>query len=148
MFIDAGFDQGEYQNLYITLEQAERVLSDKRVRGVKFTGSTDGGKAVAEIAGRSMKPGCYELGGSDPFIVLDDADMAFTIDKAYTSRMVNNGQACINAKRMIILDSVYDQFRDGLIDKIAKTAKLGDPMDKEVTVGPLALKHLTDKLRG
>jgi len=91
MFIDAGFDEGEYQNLYITNEQAEKVLSDKRVRGVKFTGSTQGGKAVAEIAGRNMKQGCYELGGSDPFIVLEDSNIEFAVNKAYISRMVNNG---------------------------------------------------------
>jgi len=71
--------------------QAEKVLSDKRVRGVKFTGSTRGGKAVAEIAGRNMKPGCYELGGSDSFIVLDDSDVQFAVEKGFISRMVNNG---------------------------------------------------------
>jgi succinate-semialdehyde dehydrogenase/glutarate-semialdehyde dehydrogenase len=85
------------------------------VRGVKFTGSTAGGKQVAAIAGAHMKQGCYELGGSDPFIVLDDSDVQFAIDKAYVSRMVNNGQACINAKRFIIHSKIYDQFRDGLI---------------------------------
>jgi len=148
LFIDAGFDEGEYQNLFITNEQAERVLSDKRVRGVKFTGSTVGGKAVAEIAGRNMKQGCYELGGSDPFLVLDDADLDFAVDKAYISRMVNNAQACINAKRFILLDSVYDQFRDLLIEKLENNVKMGDPMDKAVTLGPLAIKRLTEGLRG
>ena len=148
LFIDAGFDDGEYANLFITNEEAEQVLSDKRVRGVKFTGSTRGGKAVAEIAGRNMKQGCFELGGSDPFIVLDDSDLNFAIEKAYISRMANNGQACINAKRLIIHEKLYDQFRDGMIEKIKASAKLGDPMDKEnVSVGPLAIKHLTEGLR-
>lgn len=67
------------------------MLSDKRVRAVKFTGSNRGGKAVARIAGGSMKPGCFELGGSDPFIVLDDTDLDLATEKAYTSRMANNG---------------------------------------------------------
>jgi len=147
MFIDAGFDEGEYQNLYITNEQAEKVLSDKRVRGVKFTGSTPGGKAVAEIAGRNMKQGCYELGGSDPFIVLEDSNIEFAVNKAYISRMVNNGQACINAKRFIVHESIYQQFRDNLIEKIKTSTVIGDPMDTANTLGPLAIEHLTEKLR-
>jgi len=145
LFVDAGFDDGEYQNLYITNEQAERVLADKRVRGVKFTGSTVGGKAVAEVAGRHMKQGCYELGGSDPFCVLEDADLKFAVEKAYASRMANNGQVCISAKRFIVLDSVYEEFRDLLIQKLEESVKMGDPMDKEgVTLGPLAIARLTE----
>ena len=143
MFRDAGFVDGEYQNLYITHEQAEKVLSDKRVRAVKFTGSTEGGKQVGAIAGRNMKIGCFELGGSDPFVVLDDVDMDFTINKAYLSRMTNNGQACINAKRFIVMDSVYDQFREALVEKIKSTTIMGDPSEKGVNLGPLALEHLT-----
>ena len=92
-----------------------------------------------------MKKGCFELGGSDPFIVLDDSDIDLAVEKAYISRMVNNGQACINAKRFIIMDSVYDKFRDALIDKIS-TTKIGDAMDSAVNLGPLAIKHLTEKL--
>ena len=94
-----------------------------------------------------MKPGCFELGGSDPFIVLDDSDVNFAIEKAYISRMVNNGQACINAKRFLIHDSIYDEFRDGLIEKIKSTVVMGDPLEEHVTLGPLAIKHLTDGLR-
>ena len=91
LFIDAGFDDGEYANLYITNEQAAKVLGDPRIRGVKLTGSTQAGMAVAAIAGSHMKPGCYELGGSDAFIVLADSDLDLAIEKAYGSRMVNNG---------------------------------------------------------
>ena len=91
LFIDAGFDDGEYSNLYITNEQSAKILGDPRIRGVKLTGSTQAGMAVAEIAGRHMKPGCYELGGSDAFIVLADSDLNLAIEKAYGSRMVNNG---------------------------------------------------------
>ena len=95
-----------------------------------------------------MKPGCYELGGSDPFIVLDDSNLEFAIEKAYISRMANNGQACINAKRFLVHDAIYDDFRDGLIEKIKSSVTMGDPMDKDrVTLGPLAIKHLTDGLR-
>lgn len=91
LFHEAGFDDGEYANLFITNEQSAKVIADKRIRGVKFTGSTSGGMAVAAVAGSNMKPGCYELGGSDPFIVLNDSDMNLAIEKAYISRMVNNG---------------------------------------------------------
>ena len=108
LFIDSGFDDGEYCNLYIDNDQSAQVIADKRIRGIKFTGSTRGGKQVAEIAGRNMKQACFELGGSDPFLVLDDSDIKFAVEKGYISRMANNGQACINAKRFIIHDSIYD----------------------------------------
>lgn len=90
LFFECGFDQGEYQNLFMTNEQTEKVISDGRLRGVKFTGSTRGGKEVAAIAGRNMKQGVYELGGSDPFIVCKDADMELAVNKAFASRMANN----------------------------------------------------------
>lgn len=108
IFMEAGFDDGEYANLYITNEQCADVIADPRIRGLKFTGSTDGGKAVAGVAGLAMKPGCYELGGSDAFIVMSDTDIDLAVEKAYVSRMVNNGQACINAKRFIIMENVYN----------------------------------------
>lgn len=139
LFFDAGFDDGQFQNLYLTNQQTERVLCDKRVRAVKFTGSNRGGKAVAKIAGENMKPGCFELGGSDPFIVLEDTNLDLAIEKAFISRMANNGQACINAKRFIIHSTVYDQFRDGLVEKIKQSIRMGDPLDKQVTLGPLAI---------
>ena len=80
-----------------------------------------------------------ELGGSDPFVVLKDADMERAVDAAYASRMGNSGQACINAKRFIITAPVYDQFRDMLVEKIKSTAVIGDPMDRATNVGPLAM---------
>lgn len=95
---------------------------------------------MAEIAGRNMKQGCFELGGSDPFIVLDDSSIEYAVNKGYISRMVNNGQACINAKRFIIQERIYDDFVEALKAKISKEAKLGDPLDKKnVSVGPLAI---------
>ena len=76
-----------------------------------------------------MKKACFELGGSDPFVVLKDADMERAVDAAYASRMANNGQACINAKRFIITAPVYDEFRDRLVEKIKSTVVIGDPMN-------------------
>jgi succinate-semialdehyde dehydrogenase/glutarate-semialdehyde dehydrogenase len=93
-----------------------------------------------------MKQGCYELGGSDPFIVLEDSDIDLALSKGYLSRMVNNGQACINAKRFLIHDSIYDKFKSGMIERIIE-AKMGNPIDPTVTLGPLAVERLADELR-
>ena len=111
------------------------------MRACKFTGSTKGGKEVAVLCAKHVKKGCFELGGSDPFVVLKDANMERAVDAAYASRMGNSGQACINAKRFIITAPVYDEFRDRLLEKIRKTAVIGDPMSPQVNVGPLALKR-------
>lgn len=139
MFLEAGFDDGEYANLYITNEQTAGVIADPRIRGLKFTGSTGGGKAVAGLAGLSMKPGCYELGGSDAFVVMSDTDINVAVQWAYIARMINNGQACTCSKRFIIMEDRYKEFRDALIAMIQKNTKMGDPMDQDnVTLGPLA----------
>lgn len=116
------------------------------MRACKFTGSTAGGKNVAVLCAKHVKKGCFELGGSDPFIVLKDADMERAVETAYLSRMSNSGQACINAKRFIITAPVYDEFRDRLIEKIKSTTKIGDPSDPETNLGPLALKRQKTKL--
>ena len=85
-----------------------------------------------------MKQINLELGGNDPFIVLKDADMKKAVDAAFTSRMLNNGQACLNAKRFIITSVVYDEFRERLIEKIKRSTVMGDPMDRRTNLGPLA----------
>lgn len=127
--------------MFVTEQQCEDILADRRVRACKFTGSTQGGKNVAVLCAKHVKKGCFELGGSDPFVVLKDANLDRAIDAAYASRMGNSGQACINAKRFIITAPVYDEFRDRLIDKIQRTVKIGDPMDPDTNLGPLALKR-------
>ena len=147
IFHEAGFDQGEFFLLKITNEQAAKVIADQRVRALKFTGSTRGGKQVAEVAGRHMKKGCFELGGSDPFVVLDGADLPDAVEKGYTARMINSGQLCVSAKRFILHESLYDEFRERLVEMIKAKARLGDPMDEAVTVGPLAVEALTEELR-
>ena len=111
------------------------------MRACKFTGSTAAGKKVAVLCAQHVKKGCFELGGSDPFVVLKDANMERAVDAAYASRMANSGQACINAKRFIITAPVYDEFRDRLIQKIKTTAVIGNPSDPLTNVGPLALKR-------
>ena len=96
---------------------------------------------MAVLCARHVKKGCFELGGSDPFVVLKDANMEQAVDAAYASRMSNSGQACINAKRFIITAPVYDEFRDRLVEKIKATTVIGDPMNPETNCGPLAMKR-------
>ena len=131
-------NEGDYINLFATEAQCERILADKRVHACKFTGSTKGGKAVAMLCAKHLKKGCFELGGSDPFVVLKDADMEQAVNAAYASRMGNNGQTCVSAKRFIITAPVYDEFKERLLEKIRSTVVIGDPMSEETTLGPLA----------
>jgi len=86
-----------------------------------------------------MKKGTFELGGNDPFIVLKEANVDLAVEKAYVSRMANNGQVCISAKRFIVNETRYDEFKEKLIQKIVDSSVIGDPMDPKVTVGPLAM---------
>jgi succinate-semialdehyde dehydrogenase / glutarate-semialdehyde dehydrogenase len=135
----SGFGKGEYTNMFISHTQAESMIADRRVRAVKFTGSTEAGKKVASLCGQHMKKGTFELGGNDPFIVLKEANVDLAVEKAYASRMAANGQACINAKRFIVNESRFSEFSEKLIQKIKDTSVIGDPMDPKVTVGPLAM---------
>ena len=102
-------------------------------------GSTAGGKKVAEIAGRAMKRGAYELGGSDPCIIFEDADLELATTKGIIGRLHSNGQACNNHKRFLIQDKVYDEFVEKLIKKLKGYVKIGDPMDSATTIGPLSM---------
>jgi succinate-semialdehyde dehydrogenase / glutarate-semialdehyde dehydrogenase len=122
---------------------SERIISDNRVAAVTLTGSTGAGRAVAAIAGRALKKTVLELGGSDPFIVLADADIAAAADYAVRSRFQNNGQSCIAAKRIIVEDSVADDFTAKFLDGVSRLVT-GDPTAPEVTVGPLARADLRD----
>jgi succinate-semialdehyde dehydrogenase / glutarate-semialdehyde dehydrogenase len=106
--------------LFIEHEHVEDILSDHRVSAVKFIGSTFAGKKVAEVAGRYVKRGAFELGGADPFIILDDADMDLVVHKAIIGRLANNGQSCINSKRFIVHEKHYDEFKKILIAKLSE----------------------------
>jgi succinate-semialdehyde dehydrogenase/glutarate-semialdehyde dehydrogenase len=116
------------------------------VRSVKFVGSTAGGKKVAEIAGRAMKRAAYELGGSDPCIVLEDADLDLATTKGMIGRLHTNGQACNNHKRFIVHEKVYEEFVDTLIRKIKGYVKIGDPMEATTTIGPLSMAKQVENL--
>lgn len=116
------------------------MIADPNLRCVKFVGSTEGGKKVAELCGKHMKKGAFELGGSDAFIVLDDADIDLATTKAIAGRLHTNGQACNNSKRFIISDKVYDEFAETLVNKLKDYVKIGDPMNEGITIGPLAME--------
>ena len=103
-------------------------------------GSTAGGKNVAELCGKSMKRGAFELGGSDPCIIYCDADLELAVNKSIGGRLHTNGQACNNHKRFLIQDKIYDEFVDLLLKKLEKHVKIGDPLDPTTTIGPLSME--------
>jgi succinate-semialdehyde dehydrogenase/glutarate-semialdehyde dehydrogenase len=137
LLLDAGAPVGAYTNLLISYEQSDRVIDDPRVKGVALTGSVDAGRSVAARAGQNLKKSTMELGGSDAFIVLDDADLDQVIPWAVWGRMYNAGQTCCAAKRFIVQDGIADQF---LVRFKASLEALqpGDPMDEKTTLGPLS----------
>lgn len=127
--------------------QCDAILADRRVRAVKFTGSTAGGKIVAVSAAKHVKKGSFELGGNDAFIVLKEANLDKAVDAAFLSRIRNGGQQCNAAKRFIVTEPVYDKFKEMLIEKIKRSVVIGDPMDRSVNMGPLVTEHQLDVLK-
>lgn len=126
IFVDAGLPAGAYVNIFASNEQIEEVIADPRVQGISLTGSERAGAAVAEIAGRHLKKVVLELGGSDPFIVLSSVELDATVEAAVAARLDNTGQACNAAKRIIVHDTIYDEFLDKFTRLIldAQTAPL------------------------
>ena len=122
IFTDAGYPEGAYVNIYATNEQVAEIIADPRVQGVSLTGSERAGAAVAEIAGRNLKKVVLELGGSDPFIVLSSDDLDTTVNAAIDGRFENTGQACNAVKRIIVAESIYDDFLDKFVKKVREKA--------------------------
>ncbi len=147
LLLEAGLPRGAVQNLFLTNEQAAGAIADPRVRGVTLTGSTRAGRQVAARAGEQLKPMVMELGGSDPYIVLDDADLEAAVETGVASRCLNNGQSCIAAKRFLVQAAVFERFRDGLVERM-RARRMGDPRDPDVQLGPLARQDLRDTLAG
>ena len=145
MFRDAGFPDGAYVNIYATNEQIEWVIADPRVRGVSVTGSERAGAAVAEIAGRNLKKVVLELGGSDPFIVLGTDDLDKTVEDAVAARIDNAGQSCNAAKRMIVIDELYQPFLEKFTAALT-AVKQGDPRERGIEMGPLSSEVAADRL--
>jgi len=137
LWLDAGAPPGLYTNLLISHAQSDRIIDDRRIKGVALTGSTAAGRTIAASAGKNLKPSSMELGGSDAFIVLEDADMAHTIKWAVWGRMYNCGQTCCAAKRFIVVEAVADKFL-AEFKKALGALKAGNPMDESTTLGPLS----------
>ncbi|OMH29538.1 succinate-semialdehyde dehydrogenase [Tersicoccus phoenicis] len=147
IFREAGLPADAYINVFATNDQIADMIADPRVQGVSLTGSERAGSAVAEVAGRNLKKVVLELGGSDPFIVLDAPDLDATVKQAAGARLVNGGQACNAAKRFIVLEDVYDDFVEKLSASLGAVTP-GDPTNPKTFVGPLSSTNAVDTLMG
>jgi succinate-semialdehyde dehydrogenase / glutarate-semialdehyde dehydrogenase len=139
----AGFPEGAFQTLLISASQVQPVIDDPRVRAATLTGSEGAGRQVGAEAGENIKPSVLELGGSDPFIVMPSADLETAVSTAVTSRTLNNGQSCINAKRIIVHEEIADEFERRFVESMA-ALEVGDPMDENTDMGPLATPQILE----
>ncbi len=145
LFRDAGFPENAFRTLLVGSGKVDAVIEDPRVRGVSLTGSTGAGKAVAAKASEMLKKTVLELGGSDPYVLLEDADLEAAVEKCATSRLLNAGQSCIAAKRFIVVESRREEFEDRLTARM-REVRMGDPLLEDSDMGPLARLDLRDDL--
>ena len=144
---EAGAPAGSLTNLFLSYDQVNKAIADKRVAGVCLTGSERGGAAVAKEAGTNLKKNTMELGGNDAFIILDDADWNLVEKVAPAARLYNAGQVCTSSKRFIVLEKDYDRFLKIMKEAFSKV-KMGDPLDPTTRLAPLSSKKAKDKLQG
>ena len=147
LWTEAGAPVGAYTNLLISHHQVNRVIDDPRIKGVALTGSVEAGKSVAGRSGQNLKKSTMELGGSDAFIVLEDADLEKTVKWAVWGKMNNTGQCCVAAKRFIVVEELADRFL-GKFQTALAALKPGDPMDEATTLGPLSTEAALVQLLG
>jgi len=145
IFRRAGFPERSFQTLLIGSETVQGVLEDPRVAAATLTGSEPAGRSVAGICGKQIKKTVLELGGSDPFIVMPSADFEAAVTTAVKARTINNGQSCIAAKRFIIHQQIYDEFEERFVEAMKKL-RVGDPLDEETDIGPLATEQILKDL--
>jgi len=145
IFLDAGFPEGAYINIYADHDQIETVIADPRVQGVSLTGSERAGAKVAEIAGRNLKKVVLELGGSDPFILLSTDDLDAAVQNAVDARLDNSGQSCNAAKRFVVIDELYPSFLEKFTAKLAEV-EASDPTSEESALGPLSSLKAAENL--
>jgi succinate-semialdehyde dehydrogenase / glutarate-semialdehyde dehydrogenase len=145
LFHDAGVPEGVYTNVFLAIPDVEQVIAHPLVQGVTLTGSERAGSSVASLAGKHLKKSVLELGGSDPFIVLDTEDLGRTVKAATMGRMQNSGQACIAAKRLIVPEDIYEPFVEGLKQAFAGFSP-GDPSDPSTTLAPLSSEQAAKDL--
>lgn len=142
---DAGFPEGLFSSLLVPSSAVASIIDDPRVAAVTLTGSTPAGRAVAERAGARVKKCVLELGGSDPYVVLEDADIAHAAAVCAKSRLINGGQSCIAAKRFVVVDAVHDAFVEAFVEAMSEPV-MGDPIDEATELGPQARADLRDQL--
>lgn len=145
LFTAAGAPAGLFRTLLIDERAAGDVIDDPRVAAVTLTGSVGAGKAVAARAGAALKPTVLELGGSDPYVVLEDADLDSTLDTCVKSRLINTGQSCIAAKRFVVVEPLVEAFEAGFVERM-REVRWGNPEDETHQIGPLARADLRDNL--
>ncbi len=145
VFHEAGFPKNIFRTLLIGASKVEAIIRNDKVKAVTLTGSEPAGMQVASVAGQELKKTVLELGGSDPYIVLDDADINACVNTAVTARMINAGQSCIAAKRFIVVESVLDSFQRDHV-KIMESLKIGNPLDDSTQVGAMARMDLLKEL--
>lgn len=145
IFLKAGLPENVFKSLLVGSGKINKIIDHPAIKAVTLTGSEEAGSKVAERAGRNIKKTVLELGGSDPFVVLDDADLELAATEAVKARMVNNGQSCIAAKRFIVVKEVYHDFLELFREKMA-ALKIGDPTDEETDYGPMARQELAADL--
>lgn len=145
LFTDAGLPEGVFRSLFLSNEDAGKLIASPVIKGISFTGSDTTGSILAEQAGKNIKKCVLELGGNDAFIVLPDADLDFTIQGAIKSRSINSGQSCNAAKRFIVTEPVAEAFTAKLVDAV-KQLKVGNPLEAETQIGPLARPDLLQKV--
>jgi len=141
----AGLPKNLFTVLKITHDQSDKIIKHKLVRGVTLTGSPDAGRNIAKKAGAALKKTVMELGSNDAYIVLEDADLNLAVKMCVQGRIYNNGETCVAAKRFVVVDKVYDEFRDAYVEQMKKI-KHGDPTDKDSKIGPMAREDLRETL--
>ena len=134
-FLEAGFPDNLFQNISISGKRVSQLIQNSKISGVTITGSTPAGQSVAQAAGLALKKTVLELGGSDPYVILEDADIAKSIQSCINGRILNTGQSCISAKRLIVVEKIYDEFLNGIQNELTKKI-MGDPND-DVDIGPM-----------
>jgi len=145
IFSEAGFEKGIYLNLPLESKYIETIIENPFIKAVSLTGSEKAGSSVASAAGKVIKKSVLELGGSNAFIVMNDANLDNILDKAINARYRNAGQSCIAAKRFLVQDGIYDEFLERFTHKV-RALKMGDPFDKDTEIGPLARVDLAEEL--
>jgi len=145
LLLDAGFPPGLFRSLIIDHDATERVIEHRCVRAVTLTGSVRAGRAVAAKAGSLIKKTVLELGGSDPYLVLEDADLEQAVEACVESRLVNSGQSCIAAKRFVVVRQLHSEFEARMVRRMA-AVRMGDPLEEGTELGPQARRDLRDEL--